>query len=67
MTPPATSIPTGRLRRTAKVGGLLGGEVVRSYATKASNLRRSPKDRRDADGRGRLQAASHVVEVLGRK
>ena len=65
MTQPATSIPTGRLRRTAKVGGLLGGEVVRSYATKATNLGRSPKDRRDADGRRRLQAASHVVEVLG--
>jgi predicted unusual protein kinase regulating ubiquinone biosynthesis (AarF/ABC1/UbiB family) len=65
MTQPATSIPTGRLRRTAKVGGLLGGEVVRSYATRATNLRRSPKDRRDADGRRRLQAASHVVEVLG--
>jgi predicted unusual protein kinase regulating ubiquinone biosynthesis (AarF/ABC1/UbiB family) len=65
MTPPATSIPTGRLRRTAKVGGLLGGEVVRSYAAKAANLARSPEDRRDADGRRRLQAASHVVEVLG--
>jgi predicted unusual protein kinase regulating ubiquinone biosynthesis (AarF/ABC1/UbiB family) len=62
---PATSIPTGRLRRTAKVGGLLGGEVARTYAGKAANIGRSPEGRRDADGRRRLQAASHVVEVLG--
>jgi predicted unusual protein kinase regulating ubiquinone biosynthesis (AarF/ABC1/UbiB family) len=65
VTQPATSIPTGRLRRTAKVGGLLGGEVARAYAGKAANLGRSPQDRHDADGRRRLQAASHVVEVLG--
>jgi predicted unusual protein kinase regulating ubiquinone biosynthesis (AarF/ABC1/UbiB family) len=65
MTQPATSIPTGRLRRTAKVGGLLGGEVVRTYAGKATNFARSPEARRDAEERRRLQAASHVVEVLG--
>ena len=65
MTQPATSIPTGRLRRTAKVGGLLGSEVARAYTAKAANLGRSPQGRRDADGRRRLQAASHVVEVLG--
>jgi hypothetical protein len=59
MTQPATSILTGRLGRTAKVGGLLGGEVARTYAAKAANLGRSPEDRRDADGRRRLQAASH--------
>jgi predicted unusual protein kinase regulating ubiquinone biosynthesis (AarF/ABC1/UbiB family) len=62
---PATSIPTGRFRRTAKVGGLLGGEVARAYAGKAANLGRSPAARRDADGRRRLQATNRVVEVLG--
>ena len=41
MTEGAKSIPTGRLRRTAKVGGLLGAEVARSYATKAANVVRS--------------------------
>ena len=49
----ADSIPVGRIRRTAKLGGLLGSEVARSYATKAAN------------GRRRLEAAEHIVDVLG--
>jgi predicted unusual protein kinase regulating ubiquinone biosynthesis (AarF/ABC1/UbiB family) len=65
MIQPARSVPRGRLQRTAKVGGLLGGEVATAYAAKAANLGRSPEDRREADGRRRLHAASHVVEVLG--
>jgi hypothetical protein len=56
MTQPATSILTGRLGRTAKVGGLLGGEVARTYAAKAANLGRSPEDRRDADGSRRPES-----------
>ena len=58
-------MPTGRIRRTAKVGGLLGGEVARAYATKAANLVRSGDDRSAANGRRRLEATDHVVEVLG--
>ncbi len=61
----ARSIPTGRVRRTAKVGGLLGAEVARAYATKAANLVRSEEDRSAADGRRRLEAAGHIVDVLG--
>jgi predicted unusual protein kinase regulating ubiquinone biosynthesis (AarF/ABC1/UbiB family) len=59
------SIPTGRVRRTAKVGGLLGGEVARAYATKAADLVRSGGGDSAADERRRLEAARHVVEVLG--
>jgi predicted unusual protein kinase regulating ubiquinone biosynthesis (AarF/ABC1/UbiB family) len=59
------SMPTGRVRRTAKVGGLLGGEVARAYATKAANLVRSEEDRSAANERRRLEAASRIVEVLG--
>jgi predicted unusual protein kinase regulating ubiquinone biosynthesis (AarF/ABC1/UbiB family) len=58
-------MPTGRVRRTAKVGGLVGSEVARAYATKAANLVRSDEDRSAADARRRLEAAEHVVEVLG--
>ena len=58
-------MPAGRLRRTAKVGGLLGGEVAKAYATKAANLVRSEDDRAAANERRRLEAADHVVEVLG--
>ncbi len=59
------SIPTGRVRRTAKVGGLLGTEVARSYATKVANLVRSEDDRNAANGRRRMDAAEHMVDVLG--
>jgi predicted unusual protein kinase regulating ubiquinone biosynthesis (AarF/ABC1/UbiB family) len=60
-----TAMPSGRLRRTAKVGGLLGGEVAKAYATKAANLARSEDDRAAASERRRLEAADHIVEVLG--
>ena len=60
-----TAMPAGRLRRTAKVGGLLGGEVTKAYATKAANLLRSEDDRTAANERRRLEAADHIVEVLG--
>jgi predicted unusual protein kinase regulating ubiquinone biosynthesis (AarF/ABC1/UbiB family) len=58
-------MPAGRLRRTAKVGGLLGGEVTKAYATKAANVLRSEDDRAAANMRRRLDAADHIVEVLG--
>jgi predicted unusual protein kinase regulating ubiquinone biosynthesis (AarF/ABC1/UbiB family) len=61
----ARSIPAGRIRRTAKVGGLLGGEVARVYATKAGNLARSEEGRTAANERRRLQAADRIVDVLG--
>src|SRR5579859_8137733 len=59
------SIPTGRVRRTAKVGALLGVEAGKAYVTKATNLVRSPQQRNAANGRRRLEAAEHVVDVLG--
>ena len=63
--PLAKSIPAGRIRRTAKVGGLVGAEVARAYATKAANVMRSEPARKAANGHRRLEAADHVVEVLG--
>jgi predicted unusual protein kinase regulating ubiquinone biosynthesis (AarF/ABC1/UbiB family) len=65
MTEFGRSVPTGRLRRTAKVGGLLGSEVGKAYATRATNLVRSPADRSAANGRRRAEAAEHMVAVLG--
>jgi predicted unusual protein kinase regulating ubiquinone biosynthesis (AarF/ABC1/UbiB family) len=65
MTEQTRSIPTGRARRTAKVGGLFGAEVARTYRTKAANLMRSQEARDAADARRRLEAAGHVVDVLG--
>ena len=58
-------IPTGRVRRTAKVGGLVGGQTARSYATKATNLGRGKEGRRAAAERRQIQAAEQIVDVLG--
>jgi predicted unusual protein kinase regulating ubiquinone biosynthesis (AarF/ABC1/UbiB family) len=59
------AIPTGRLRRTARVGALLGGQTARAYATKAANLTRSEEERREAAERRQVEAAEQIVEVLG--
>ena len=58
-------IPTGRMRRTAKVAGLAGGQAARNYATKAANLRRDEEGRRTAAERRQAEAAEQILEVLG--
>src|SRR6478609_6372094 len=58
-------IPTGRLQRTAKVGELVGGQTVRSYATRAANLARSQADREAAASRRQVEAAEKIVDILG--
>lgn len=60
-----SSIPTGRVRRTAKVAGLAGGQTARNYATRAANLTRDPDGRREAAGRRQAEAAEQILEVLG--
>jgi predicted unusual protein kinase regulating ubiquinone biosynthesis (AarF/ABC1/UbiB family) len=59
------ALPSGRLRRTAEVGGLVGGQAVRAYATKAANLTRSADARQAADERRAIAAAEQIVDVLG--
>jgi predicted unusual protein kinase regulating ubiquinone biosynthesis (AarF/ABC1/UbiB family) len=59
------TIPTGRLRRTAKVGGLVGGQAARNYATRAANVGRSAEGRRAAAERRQVEAAEQIFEVLG--
>src|ERR687893_2076748 len=58
-------IPTGRIRRTAKVGGLIGGQAARSAVTRAANLRRTPEQRAEKLEERYLEAAMQMVEVLG--
>jgi predicted unusual protein kinase regulating ubiquinone biosynthesis (AarF/ABC1/UbiB family) len=58
-------IPTGRVRRTAKVAGLAGGQAARNYATKAANLTRDEEGRRAAADRRQAEAAEQILEVLG--
>jgi predicted unusual protein kinase regulating ubiquinone biosynthesis (AarF/ABC1/UbiB family) len=61
----AKSIPTSRLRRTAKLGGLVGSQGARLYATKATNVARSHDGRREAAERRQLRAAEQILDVLG--
>jgi predicted unusual protein kinase regulating ubiquinone biosynthesis (AarF/ABC1/UbiB family) len=61
----AKPIPTSRIRRTAKLGGLIGGQGARLYATRAANLGRSEEQRRAAAERRQLRAAEQILEVLG--
>src|SRR5437879_1535042 len=63
MTERTGSIPTGRVRRTAKVGRLVAGEVAKAYGTKAANLVRPEESRSAANERRRMEAASRVVAV----
>jgi predicted unusual protein kinase regulating ubiquinone biosynthesis (AarF/ABC1/UbiB family) len=58
-------IPTGRLRRTAKVGELVGGQTVRGYAIRAANLTRSQAARQTALERRQIEEAEKIVDVLG--
>jgi predicted unusual protein kinase regulating ubiquinone biosynthesis (AarF/ABC1/UbiB family) len=60
-----SSIPTGRIRRTAKVAGLAGGQTARNYATKAANLTRGEQKRREAAARRQAEAAEQILDVLG--
>jgi predicted unusual protein kinase regulating ubiquinone biosynthesis (AarF/ABC1/UbiB family) len=61
----ASKLPTGRIRRAAKVGRLAGGQTARGYATKAANLTRSSQGRRAAAERRQVEAAEQIFEVLG--
>jgi predicted unusual protein kinase regulating ubiquinone biosynthesis (AarF/ABC1/UbiB family) len=61
----AKRLPTGRVRRAAKVGRLAGGQAARGAATKAANLTRSEEGRRTAAEHRQIQAAEQIFEVLG--
>jgi uncharacterized membrane protein len=61
----AKSIPTSRLRRTAKLGAWLDRKARGCNATKATNLTRSEEGRRAAAERRQLKAAEHILDVLG--
>jgi predicted unusual protein kinase regulating ubiquinone biosynthesis (AarF/ABC1/UbiB family) len=61
----AKELPTGRVRRAAKVGRLAGGQTARAYATKATNLARSHDGRRAAAERRQIEAAEQIFDVLG--
>ena len=60
------SIPTGRFRRTAQVGTVVGSQGARYAGTRAANIARSPGDAAEALDRRHLEAAEQMVDTLGR-
>jgi predicted unusual protein kinase regulating ubiquinone biosynthesis (AarF/ABC1/UbiB family) len=59
------AIPTGRVRRAAKVAGVAVGQGARNYATKTANLTRDAEGRRVAAEKRQVEAAEQIVDVLG--
>jgi predicted unusual protein kinase regulating ubiquinone biosynthesis (AarF/ABC1/UbiB family) len=61
-----SSIPTGRIRRTAQVGSVVGTQGARYAGTRAANIARSKDGAADALERRHLEAAERMVQTLGR-
>jgi len=58
-------IPTSRVGRTAKIGGLAAGQAFRHAGTRAANVTRTKKQRQAALERRHIEAAEQIVEALG--
>jgi len=58
-------IPTSRVGRTAKIGGLAAGQAIRQAGTHAANVARTKEGRRTALERRHIEAAEQIVAALG--
>jgi predicted unusual protein kinase regulating ubiquinone biosynthesis (AarF/ABC1/UbiB family) len=58
-------IPTSRVGRTAKIGGLAAGQAIRQAGTRAANVTRSKEGREAALERRHIEAAEQIVTALG--
>ena len=47
------------------MGGLVGGQAIRGYATRAANVTRSQDARQAAIERRQLEEAERIVDILG--
>ena len=61
-----SAIPTGRVRRTAGLGSVVGAQGARYAGTRAANLGRSPEQASGALEQRHLEAAEKMVATLGR-
>ncbi len=59
------SIPTSRVRRTAKIGGLAAGQAIRQAGTRAANVARDEEGKKAALERRHIEAAEQIVTALG--
>ncbi len=58
-------IPTSRVGRTAKLGGLAAGQAIRQAGTHAANVTRDEQGRSAALERRHIEAAEQIVQALG--
>ena len=58
-------LPQGRVRRTAKVGTVIGSQGARYAGTRAANVARSKEKATEAMDARHLEAAERMVDVLG--
>jgi predicted unusual protein kinase regulating ubiquinone biosynthesis (AarF/ABC1/UbiB family) len=58
-------IPTSRVGRTAKIGGLAAGQAIRQAGTRAANVARTREGRSAALERRHIEAAEQIVAALG--
>jgi predicted unusual protein kinase regulating ubiquinone biosynthesis (AarF/ABC1/UbiB family) len=61
-----TSIPKSRVRRTAQVGSVVGGQGARYAGTRAANVARSKERGTEALDRRHMEAAERMVDTLGK-
>src|SRR3954453_11505525 len=64
--PEARKLPTGRLARTARVGGLVTGQSLRWAGMRTANRVRSPERAAAARDERTAQLVGELVEQLGR-
>ena len=62
---PGDAIPTGRVRRTARVTGVVGSQGARYAGTRAVNVARSAERGAEALETRHLEAAERMVDTLG--
>jgi predicted unusual protein kinase regulating ubiquinone biosynthesis (AarF/ABC1/UbiB family) len=58
-------IPTSRVGRTARIGGLAAGQAIRQAGTHAANVARTGDQRSAALERRQVEAAEQIVAALG--
>src|SRR4051794_32348434 len=58
-------IPTGRVRRGAKIGRLAAGQTVRQLGTRAANVARGDEAGQKALEKRQVEAAEQIVAALG--
>src|SRR6478672_6801058 len=64
--PEARKLPTGRIARTARVGGLVTGQGVRWAGMRTANRVRSPERAAAAQNERTAALVNELVEQLGR-